>query len=424
MTEERKLLVGFDLCNDFSQLSCYSRKSFEPESICFANDETKYMIPTVLGVSKDSKEWLFGEIAIEKAKTGEAVLIDSIVERIIRQEDFYVFDVKISPEVILEKYLRKCLSLLKVYYPSDLVAKLVITVSELDITLVRTIYKALEALTLEKDRVSVQSHTQSAVHFAMSQSRDLWMNDVGIFDFEEKGLQFYHIKINRRHVPMFITVDHKDLSDTLSYDLLEDINEKESLAYVFENLAKSVLFKQLITTLYMTGKGFEGRWADEVFKHLCVGRRVFKGQNLHTKGACYYARQLSGESKSDEFLFLTEDMVTSTISIRMYEDAKSTEHVLVPAGTIWYDASTRLQMILDQEDTIVLNVQDLYSKEVTKREISLEQLEKRPPKMTRIELRITFTSATTCVVTVKDMGFGAYFPATNQILEQTITISY
>lgn len=424
MTEERNLLVGFDFCNDYSQISCYSRKSFEPESICYTDDDTKYMIPTVLGVRKDTKEWLFGEDAIAKVKLDQAVLIDQLVDRICRREEFYVFDVKIEPEIILEKFFRKCLSLLKRYYPNDMVAKLVVTIPVLDMILIKTIYKALEALALEKDRVSIQSHSQSAVNFAMSQTRDLWMNDVGIFDFEDRGLQYYQLKIDRKHAPMVISVTHKDLSDTLSYDLLEDLSDRESLSYIFENLAKSVLYKQLVTTLYMTGKGFEGSWADEVFKHLCAGRRVFKGQNLYTKGACYYARQLSGEGKTEEFIYLTEEMIASSISISVYKDAHLSDYTLVNAGTLWYEASCEVQLIIDDMQEIVISVQDLYTKEVHKHEISLEALEKRPPKMTRIELRIAFDDPNTCVVTVKDMGFGEYFPSTNQVLEQTIMLSY
>lgn len=424
MAEERKLLVGFDLCNDFSQISCYSRKSFEPESICYADDESKYMIPTVLGVRKDTKEWVFGEDAIAKANTQQAILIDNILDRIIRGEEFYIFDVKVPPEVILEKFFRKCLSLLKRYFPNEMVAKLVVTISELDMKLIKLIYKSLEGLSLEKDRVSIQSHIQSAVCFSMSQNRDLWMNDVGIFDFEEKGLQFYHIKINRKHAPMVITVEQQDLSDTLSYDLIEDLGDRENLAYIFENLAKSVLFKQLITTLYMTGKGFEGNWADEVFKHLCAGRRVFKGQNLYTKGACYQARQLSGEGKTEDFIFLTDEMVSSSISIAVYKDARVQEYTLIEAGTLWYEASNQVQLILDDEEVIILNVADMLTKEAHQHEISLQAFEKRPPKMTRIELRVRFSGSKTCIVTVKDLGFGSYYPTTNQILEQTITVSY
>ncbi|WP_455715010.1 DUF5716 family protein [Anaerosporobacter sp.] len=424
MTEERNLLVGFDFCNDFSQISCYSRKSFEPESICYTNDDTKYMIPTVLGVRKDTKEWLFGEDAIAKAKLDQAVLIDQLVDRICSHEEFYVFDVKVAPEIILEKFFRKCISLLKRYYPNDMVAKLVVTIPVLDMTLIKTIYKSLEALALEKDRVSIQSHSQSAVNFALSQSRDLWMNDVGIFDFEDRGLQYYQIKVDRKHIPMVITVTHKDLSDTLGFDLLEDLNDRESLSYIFENIAKSVLYKQLVTTLYMTGKGFEGSWADEVFKRLCTGRRVFKGQNLYTKGACYYARQLSGEGKTEEFIYLTEEMVASSIGITVYKDAHLSSYTLVNTGTLWYEVNCEVQLIVDDMDKIEISVQDLYSKEVHKHEISLEGFEKRPPKMTRIELRVTFDDPNTCVVAVKDMGFGEYFPSTNQVLEQTIILSY
>ncbi|HEX3075673.1 MAG TPA: DUF5716 family protein [Lachnospiraceae bacterium] len=422
MIEDRKLLVGLDLCNDYTQISCYSMKTYEPESICYTNDDSKYMIPTVLGVREDTKDWLFGEEALLMAKSKEALLVDNILERIIRKEEIYIYDVRFTGSALLEKFFRKTLSLLKRYYPNETVSKLVITIKELDMALIHAIYKALDSLSLGKERVSIQSHSQSAIYYAMSQKRELWINNVAIFDFEEAGLQYYHLDINRKTSPMSITIDHKDLSDTLSLDLLEDLNDKESISYIFENLAKSVLYRQLITTLYMTGRGFEGNWADEVFKKLCVGRRVFKGQNLYTKGACYYARELAGEGKCEDFIFLTEEMVSSSIGLQVYKDAMLEELTLVNYGTLWYEARHQVQLILDEQDSITIVVKDYRKKNSNQHVIELEGITKRPNRMTRVELRTEFVDTKTCTVMVKDMGFGSYYPSTNQIWEYTIRI--
>lgn len=409
MAEDRKLLVGFDLCNDYSQISCYSRITFEPESICYTASDEDYMIPTVLGVRKDTGDWFLGEDALKLAKAEKVFLIDNLIERIINKEPIYVFGQIIAPDSILEKFFRKCLSILKRYYPNEMIEKLVVTVPVLDVCLIQNIYQALANLSLERDRVLVQSHLQSAVYFAMSQSRDLWMNNVGIFDFEEKGLQYYQLNIDRRHYPLVVTIEHKDLSDTIGLALVREIEDKKSLCYVLENTAKTVLYRQLVTTLYMTGKGFEGNWADDVLKHLCVGRRVFKGQNLYTKGACYFARQQSKEAKTEEFCFVTKEMVPVTISVEIYKDAMMRDYPLITATTQWYDASCSCHLIVDDTSEIILKAKDLLTKEIKNFTIPLDGFEKRPPRMTRVELTVQFVAYDEFQVIVRDRGFGSYY---------------
>ena len=66
------------------------------------------------------------------------------------------------------------------------------------------------------------------------------------------------------------------------------------LSYAFLNAAQTALHKQYVTTIYVTGKGFEGEWSNEALKELCMGRRIFRGQNLFTHGSCYAAIELSG----------------------------------------------------------------------------------------------------------------------------------
>ncbi len=43
------------------------------------------------------------------------------------------------------------------------------------------------------------------------------------------------------------------------------------------------------------GEGFEGGWADSLFRKLCVGRRLFKGRNLYVSGACLMTREMAEE---------------------------------------------------------------------------------------------------------------------------------
>lgn len=423
MSEGSNVYVGFDLCNDYSQISCYDKKTYEPKSICVANDDNKYLIPTVLAVRKDTSDWYFGEDAIILANNKDGVLVNNIIDAIIKQEPIDVSGKRYTGVALLEKFFRKCLSLLKKYNPNEKIDKLMITIKEQDMNLINSIYDSLENLGLQKDRVCIQSHAQSYLYYTLSQKKELWLNDIGLFDFDESGLKYYQISINRKVSPFIVTITDKDFSDILSYELFNEIGVNERLTYIFENIAKSELHKHIISTLYVTGKGFEGKWVDEILKELCIGRRVFKGQNLYTKGACYAAKELFDvEKKLSNFIFISDEMITSTISIKAYYNAKIREIVLAKAATAWYDVEQKIDIILDDEYELELIITDVMNRQSISQIIALEGLSPRQNKMTRLEIKAKFEDEHTCVVTVKDKGFGEFYPSSNRIYEKVITI--
>lgn len=422
MSEQRSLIVGLDLCNDYTQISCYSNKTFEPESISMMKDQEKYFIPTVLGVKNDTKDWVYGEEAILIQNTQAGVVVDDLLTKIEKNIETEIFGVKFQPVALLEKYLRKCLLLLKVYYPSNSIQKIVVTVKSYSEIITDTVYRAMEGLGIGKDRAYVQSHLQSYQYYALNQAKELWANDIGLFEFDESGLFYHQITINRKSHPYIVGMIDKDCTGTLSYDMLEELKDSENLEYIFENIANSLLFKQVVSTVYVTGKGFEGTWSDNVLKNLCVGRRVFKGQNLYTKGACYAAKEMTGEHKFDDYLFLSDDMIMSTFQICGYYDAKTADIVLAKAGTPWNGIDERLDLILDDEQTVTVTVHDVMKKEITSHTVELSGLQKRPNKLTRVELRIRFLNKSTAIITIKDKGFGDFYPSTNRIWEKEIRI--
>lgn len=426
MEPAKTLYAGLDLCDRFSQLCCFNERIFEPEEI--ERKPGLSMIPTVLAVKEDTKEWFFGEDAIELSKKREGCLVERILERIAKNEEFLIYGTAFTGIQILEKYFRKTLSLLKQYYPNDTIKRLVVSVSEMDMQVIRVIYKALQKMGIEKDRAQVISHEQAYLYYSLSQKKELWMNDIGMFDFDYKGLTYHQISINRRTLPMVAGVTHKDFTETLSYDLLMEQGNNGGIDYIFENIAKSVLHKQIISTVYITGAGFEGSWAAEVLKELCVGRRLFAGQNLYTKGACYAARELenvqedNGQGKLKDFIFLSREMVPCSITMKLYHNASVEEMLLIKAGMPWFEATIRITIIPDQEDELEFSVRDVMKRTQTSHIISLGEIKGRPNKTTRLDIHIHFTDIKTFIIGIKDRGFGELYPTSNRIWEKTISL--
>ncbi len=420
---ERRLLVGLDLCDDYTQISCYNEKTFEPECLGVDDQEEGQFIPTVMAVRNDTKEWLFGREALSCCEEGKGECVDHLLEKVVRGEPFVVFGSEVSHVKVMRKFLSKILNLLRIEYPNETIRKLVVAVDGSDKALTETIYQALEELGVQEDRATVISHKQSYLYYALCQKKEIWLNDVGMFDFSGEGLKYYQLVINRSRRPTIVGVTEKDYSESLRYDMLGSPEEnQEAVSYVFENIAKSATHKQIVSTLYMIGKGFDGDWSDSTLQKLCVGRRVFKGKNLYVKGACYAAREMGGHAKLEEFIFLDEEMLPCHIYAKMYVEAQEKEVVLIKAGTPWFDAKCDVDVIPDGEDELPLMVRNVVSREEEKHLVPLEMVKERPKRMTRLNLRIHFQDRDTCVVTIKDKGFGDAYKTSNRIWERTMRL--
>jgi hypothetical protein len=420
MDTPKKLIVGYDLCEDYTQISCFSYKSLEPIPISTRDEDELNLIPTALCVKADTKQWLFGDEAIACGANNSGIVVKNLLDKLAKGTQLQLYDQTFSAESLMEKYFRKTLMLLKKYFPTEQITKLVVTVRNTNRSLVEGIYAALAILGLEKDRVVVMSHAGAYLYYALNQDKSLWMNDVGLFDYNEEGLLYYQIKLNSRNRPMIASLNKADYSHILNIKMLRE--KREDPAYIFENIANTTLYKKLVTTLYFTGKGFDGGWADEAIKGLCTGRRVFMGQNLFTKGACYAAKELSGDRKLEEFLLLNDDMITGSVEVRVYKDTKLQEVALAKPGDLWYEVNKSIEVIPEGEAELELILRSVLTKEVVREKIHLTKLANRPERMTRLEINLTCKDQSTGIITINDLGFGEIYPESGRIMLFTVEI--
>ena len=419
MLEQRNLLVGLDLCNDYTQISCFNNSTFEPETIKFDYDSENELLDTALAVIKDSKDWVIAEDAITAVKEGRATLVNNIVDMVKKNKIITVYDKEFTAHEVLVKFLRKSLSLIKRYHPSDSINKLVVTVDETDIVLVKAIFKALEEIGIQRDRVSVQSHAQSFVYYVMSQKKELWMNDVCLFNYSMKGLMYYQISIDRKHRPITVGVKTKDYTDAMSYYTLKEASD-ENAREIFEGIVEKTIYKQIISTVYLTGKGMVGDWVKDSLDKFGNGKRIFMGINLFSEGACYAARAAANNKLFGDYLFLSEDMVTTAISVNAYLDAKEQELVFVKTGMPWYEAHNTYEFILDDTNEVEVVVRDDIKNTKKSYIMALDLGIARPNKTTRIRMDVRYANPNVCIVKIRDLGFGQFYPATNRVWEKII----
>ena len=410
------MIIGIDLGKHYSQISVYDERKKEIVTVSPVPSEDKGLIPTVIGVTEDKKSWVYGNECIEKG----GVQIFDIIERIEQGKSFLIYEVEFSKESIMEKFLKKLLLLVQNYYPFA-VEHLVITVEMRNSYLEEAIYGGLEKIGIGPDRAFLQTYEESYVTYALSQKKELWFQDVGLFDFNEKGLYYKQLSIDRGSSPMLAYVLKKDYTKLLDGKKLEE-ETRERLGCMFLNIANEAMHKQSISTVYVTGEGFLKPFAKDVLPKLCVGRRVFAGTNLYTRGACYKAMELGSIKEAENYIFMGEDIVSYNILLPVYQSGKVEYVVLSRFGTPWKKAENMVDVILDEEDEVQIVVNDPLKKEDKTFLISLEGLPNRPNKMTRLSIQIHFLSEDEFVITIKDLGFGTFYKTSNRIWEKSISL--
>lgn len=419
MPEGRPIVIGFDLSPEMTQIAV-SRAGEEPESVSVSSTSGQFLIPTVLCVRNDSGDWLFGEEAIRCKNRNAGVFIDDLLGKAEREESVYIRDVEYTPRNFLERFFRKIMVVLRQKYASDSVEHVVVSMRDPSDKLIQMVTDAMETTGIRREHIRVRSHLQNFMFYAVCQKKELWVNDVGLFEFNENGLTYTQLSTAKKIAPITVTAQITDLSTLLDNNMLETMPDNQ-LAYCFRTITDKVLYRQILSTIYVTGKGFEGAWSDEVLKSLVAGRRVFKGMNLYAKGAAYYGLYENAEDMRD-FLFLTEDMIRSTIAIRMFKDNQIADYPMVRAGTRWSEVNAKTVGILDDTEEVYFTIYHTVKKDSQHVVMSLKNLHGRENKTTRVSIGIRCLDRETAVITVKDLGFGHFYPNTYRVWEKIVTI--
>lgn len=304
------------------------------------------------------------------------------------------------------------------------IAKLAICVEDYSREREAQLKDILDNYGMKSDRVVILSYKQSYLYYVLNQSADLWVNDVGLFEYGKKGLIYRQLAVDRRRTPYIAGILEKDFTDMMQQADSDVRADADSRGYILENIAENAIHKQIISTIYVTGKGFEGDWANDTLKKLCRGRRVFKGQNLYVRGACYAARKLAGLSRMPEYIYIDDDVIPVHVSTNVYVNASKQELIITKAGTPWQDTEASIYVIPDNENELQINVTNVLTRARSSHFIPLDFLgEERLDMKTRLRVRVRFQDVNRCIITITDEGFGEICRSSRKMYEKIIDTS-
>lgn len=251
------------------------------------------------------------------------------------------------------------------------------------------------------------------------QPKELWQYESALIFCDAEKIQAYMLRrlnaVHKRDKELFVTVDEvakAHIKELEAIHLLIDDEEKaRSADERFKAFIQSVFEKKVISSVYLTGEAFENEWYPNSLKVLCNGRRAFVGNNLHSKGACYTSVRVCRDDNEGP-VYLDETKMTQQISLRMRVNGKEGWYPIVSWGIRWYEADGEWEVLLEDDSDLEVHIESLAGDELQVEKISLKGLPERADYSLRLKIEIMFLEERLCRLTLKDIGFGDFYPST------------
>lgn len=420
--ENKLISVAIDLCRDYSQMTYCMGNMSEPESVSVIPGEQKYLIPTVVAKLKGNEEWCIGDEALLRKKRDEAEATEDIIKAILAEKNVVMGDKEYTGYEILNIYLNGLFQILRSNYHITKPDKLMVTVEYPDRILVNLIRNVLIGMGFDKEQIKIIGHSESLIYYMIFQKRELWVNDVLVFDFNEKQFLVRRLTTLRARSPQPIVVEEMDLSRKFKMGTLDTEQGRMDMDRQFCELLKDLCGKHIVSAVYLTGIGFYEKWLKESLDFLCSKRRVFQGYNLFVKGAGYANLSLLGMGNAKDYQFVCSGRTLVNIELEIEKEDKKSMVILSKAGTNWYEAGARAEGILKDTKELHLNVVSSVSKNSRDIYIDLRGFPPRPNKTTRVEILLAYKNERQCIIQVKDMGFGDFFKASDEVVKTVMDV--
>ncbi|MCD2493047.1 DUF5716 family protein [Lacrimispora sp. NSJ-141] len=419
----QELLLGIDICDDYSQISYFNPQTLEAENLGLTEDESSCMVPTVICKEKGTDSWFIGEEAYRCALYGKGTMVDKLVKLAGKKGTATIEGIKYSADDLLRIFIKQILAIPVGRLGSDKFASVVFAFQNKSADVMDTVIKVTDEMGIPRECVHMANHAETYLFYVISQKKELWINQSCLFDLSETGLHYYELNVIRGRKPQVVEVNHEELEEGFSLEILETNAGKKLGDTILSSCAERLLQRKVMTSVFLTGKGFEdSQWAAGFLRFVCNKRRAFSGPGLFARGAAYMAYDHIQEETSYPYVCLCEGRLQSTISMQVWHEGRERQLVLASAGSDWYEAKAAASFILDNTNVLEFLVTPMGNGRQSKLTIQLDEFPARPNKTTKVEVIAAFLSESKISIRVIDRGFGEFFPAAGQMIRQDFQI--
>lgn len=412
-----RLVIGIDLNNDHSLVSFCLDPSDGVKTYSREEGKDDFRIPVAAFTVPGSGNTFFGEEAVRSAEGFEMEYETGLFEKALeRAEEGNGFEE--SREIkIFGEFLSWLLRLVPETALSKVMA-LCITVRNVNPFSGKVLNAACSSVGIGIKNLKVMSYAESFFFYALSQPVGLWRNGVLLYDYSDTLFESAALETDHSTTPALVRFTRKEREGMVPFFGTDrrKLDEK-FLSIVSDDIRNGV------SATYLTGEAFNERWEQRTLRYICTRSRVFKGQNLYSKGACYGAADMVDLIRiSRRYLYLGEESLTVNVSVRALSRGKE---ILIPvsdAGDRWYDAGDTIEVLMGHDRELIVVLTDIQDKSERNVVIRLDWLPERPERASRIKAEFRFLSVKKLLIKVTDLGFGELFRSTGIVRTEEVIL--
>lgn len=405
-----KVIVGYDLGNKYAQISCYVTGSEEEiRTLSSVAGSSVYTIPLALSKRQGVNQWFYGSEAIRYAGEEEGILVENLLKLARDGEPVQIDGAPIDPVALLTLFLKRSLGLLSQVTNTERIGALMITCEELDHRMLEVLTTATEGLHLKTDQICFQSHVESFYYYNLYQPEELWRHKTILCEYGDASIRTYCMECNRHTTPVVAYMEEREFPFPVP-----ESDEK------MQEIAKKLCENQMISSVYLIGEAFSRDWMKESLRYLCKGRRVFQGNNLFSKGACYgMMERLTPGENGKNHVFLGKDKLKSNIGMKVLRQGEESYQALLDAGINWYEAKNTMEFYLLEGRAVEILITSLTGKGNRIARIVPEELQEG---IIRLRISVEMRDDTHLKIELEDLGFGTFRAATHHIWKEEIEL--
>lgn len=419
-----KVIVGYDLGNEFSQISYSLSDSGEVETLSQVAGTENYNIPTVLCKRIGVNQWFYGREALRYGAEQQGIQVDNLLTLALDGEPVLIDGESLDPVALLTLFFKRSLGMLSQKVSSDKIGALMITCETLDHRMLEVLGQVVAGLHLKTDKIAFQSHIESYYNYMIYQPQELRVYQSVLITREVNSVRTYRMESNKRTTPVVVFIEEDEFpfpkQRVLGPEESLEEGEKQELDSTLLKVAEEVCEGRLVGSVFLIGDGFDQEWMKESLRYLCKKRRVFQGSNLFSKGAVFGMQErLNAGSVGKEYVFLSRDKLKANIGMDILRQGEESYYALLDAGTNWYEAETETEFYLQDGKEIQLTITPLNGQNGKLARIVLEDI---PETVTRLWGRFYMEAENILAVEIEDEGLGEIRPATGKIWKETIEL--
>lgn len=424
LSNDNKLIVGYDLDDEYSQIS-YRIADGDVETLSLVAGTEDFNIPTVLCKREGVNQWFYGREALTFAKDNQGILVKNLLKLAVDGEMVQIEGRAYDPVALLTLFVKRSLGMLsKTVSSVERIDSMMITCRKLDHRVLEVLSQVVAGIKMRPEQVFFQSYTESFYNYMIHQPEELWNNQVLLCEYSSNRMLVYRMECNQRTTPIVAFID----SEEYDFPLYEPMPEAETLRKEklerLDNALLQLMTKvcdgAIVSSVYLIGEHYSDEWMKESLRFLCRGRRVFQGNNLYSKGACLGMQErLLASEMGKTHVFLGNDKLKANIGMKILRRGEESYLALLDAGVNWFEAQNTMECYVQDGNEIEIVITPLIGK---KGKIAKMVLDDLPGEISRIRVHLFLQEESKVVVEITDLGFGTIRPGTERVWREEIEL--